>query len=225
MNKKILKNIIIFGSGNTSRVVIDIAKKENKYKIVGLIDNFNEKGIKLLGYEVIGDESNLNKLIKNYKVYGGLVAVGDNYLRFKIVQNIKELCPNFNFVKAVHPSSIISSDVMIGDGSIIVGGVIINSNANIGNHCFLNTNSSIDHGSIMEDFSSIAPGVAIGGDVIIHTFSAISLGANVINRIRIGEHSVIGAGSTVLNDIPSFVVAYGTPCKVVRSREKGEKYF
>ena len=33
-----------------------------------------------------------------------------------------------------------------------------------------------------------------------------------------------GAGSTVLNDIDSYVVAYGTPARVIRNRIGGEPY-
>ena len=42
--------------------------------------------------------------------------------------------------------------------------------------------------------------------------------------IEIGEHSVIGAGSTVLNNISNNVVAFGTPAKKIRERNRGEKY-
>lgn len=49
------------------------------------------------------------------------------------------------------------------------------------------------------------------------------LGAGVIVMpgVTIGDNSVIGAGSVVTKDIPSNVVAFGTPCKVIR--EIGEK--
>ena len=34
--------------------------------------------------------------------------------------------------------------------------------------------------------------------------------------ITIGKNSVIGAGSVVTRDIPANVVAFGTPCRVIR---------
>lgn len=44
------------------------------------------------------------------------------------------------------------------------------------------------------------------------------IGANVTicPGVTIGENTVIGAGSVVTKNIPSNVVAYGNPCKVVR---------
>ncbi len=44
------------------------------------------------------------------------------------------------------------------------------------------------------------------------------IGANVciLPGVSIGDNTVIGAGSIVTKDIPANVVAYGSPCKVVR---------
>lgn len=44
------------------------------------------------------------------------------------------------------------------------------------------------------------------------------IGANVaiMPGVTIGKNSVIGAGSVVTRDIPADVVAFGTPCRVIR---------
>lgn len=44
------------------------------------------------------------------------------------------------------------------------------------------------------------------------------IGANVtiFPGVTIGDNSVIGAGSIVSKDVPSDVLAYGAPCRVVR---------
>lgn len=54
------------------------------------------------------------------------------------------------------------------------------------------------------------------------------LGANtvVMPGVTIGDHSIIGAGSVVTKDIPSDVVAFGSPCEVKRRiDERDEKYY
>ena len=44
--------------------------------------------------------------------------------------------------------------------------------------------------------------------------------------VRIGSNSVIGAGSVVSRDIPEWVVAVGSPCRVVRRiTEEDRKYY
>lgn len=52
------------------------------------------------------------------------------------------------------------------------------------------------------------------------------LGSNVVvfGGVSIGENSVIGAGSIVTKDVPANVVAYGNPCKVVRTIDE-EKFY
>ena len=61
----------------------------------------------------------------------------------------------------------------------------------------------------------------------IHIGRNCWLGAGVIvlPGITIGDNTVIGAGSLVTHDIPSNVVAYGSPCKVIRPISEHDKEF
>jgi sugar O-acyltransferase (sialic acid O-acetyltransferase NeuD family) len=218
------KNIIIVGSSGHAKIVIDIIEKENKYKIIGLIDKPENYNKKILNYNIIGTDNDIPHIIKKHKLFGGIIAVGDNWTRYKVWEKIKSIKPNFNFVNAIHPSAQIAKNVRIGNGTVIMAGAIVNSDSSIGKHCIINTNSSLDHDSVMCDFSSLAPNSATGGNVQIGKFSAICLGANIIHGITIKEQSVIGAGSVVLKDIPEFSVFYGIPAKFIRQRQVGEKY-
>jgi acetyltransferase-like isoleucine patch superfamily enzyme len=42
------------------------------------------------------------------------------------------------------------------------------------------------------------------------------MGTNILNQVKIGKNTIIGAGSVVTKDIPDNVVAYGSPCKIIR---------
>ena len=54
----------------------------------------------------------------------------------------------------------------------------------------------------------------------------IGAGVIVLPGVNIGDNSVIGAGSVVTKDIPKNVVAYGNPCKIIRTiNEHDEKYY
>ena len=76
----------------------------------------------------------------------------------------------------------------------------------------------------MKSFSSIAPRVAAGGNVKIGLRSAVSIGATIKHGIPVGDAAVIGANSYVNKSVDSNVVAYGSPCKFVRERIKGDPY-
>jgi sugar O-acyltransferase (sialic acid O-acetyltransferase NeuD family) len=219
-----MKNILLYGASEHGKYTADIIEKEGKYRIIGFVDDSITFAKRLYGYSVLGGGNDLLIYVKRYNIYGGIVTIGDNFVRYKVVKHIKSVIPNFRFVKAVHPFTSIARDVRIGDGSVLMAGVIINSSSNVGKHCFLATKASLDHDGWMDDFSSLAPGVTTGGNVRIGEFSTVSIGANVKHGITIGKHTVIGAGATVVKNISSYVVAYGTPCRTVRERKKGEKY-
>lgn len=219
-----MKNIVIIGASGHGSVVLDIIEKEGKYNVVGFIDTYKGKCRLQNGYEILGNEDELPYLMDKFNFSAGIVAIGDNWIRKKVVDKISEIVPKFRFISTVHPQSILARDVLIGKGTVVMPGAIINSNSFVGDFCIVNTNASLDHDGIMGDYSSLAPRASTGGHVHLGKFSAICLGANVIEGINIGHHTIVGAGSLVVNDIKSHVVAYGAPSQVVRSREEGEPY-
>lgn len=219
-----MQNIVIFGASGHGSVVLDCIRKEGKYKVAGYIDSFQKRGRKHNGYPILGNEYDLPYLIETYKLHGGLVAIGDNWIRKMMVERIVNIVPHFNFISVIHPTTTIGMNVEIGRGSVVMPGVIINANSVIGNHCIINTNSSLDHDGFLCDFSSLAPRTCVGGNFILGTGSAICLGTNVIEGISIGKHTLVGAGSLVVGNFDSYVLAYGSPAKKIRNRMAGEPY-
>ncbi|MBC8334519.1 MAG: acetyltransferase [Anaerolineales bacterium] len=219
-----MENILIIGSGGHAKVIIDIVEKEGLYNIVGLLNKQPNTNEKILGYDLLGREEDLPKLVKVHAIQGIIIAVGDNFTREKVVSIAKEKCPELKFFSAIHPQASIASDASIGQGTVIMAGVSVNPTSSIGEFCILNTNSSLDHDSQMGDFTSLAPGVIVGGECQIGEFSAINIGAILIPRITIGKHSVVGAGSLVNKSVASFEVVYGSPAKKIRERTAGERY-
>lgn len=51
----------------------------------------------------------------------------------------------------------------------------------------------------------------------------IGAGTIVLGGVTIGDNTVIGAGSVVTKDIPSNVIAVGTPCRVLREITDADK--
>jgi len=220
-----MENIVIIGSSGHAKVIIDIVEQEGKYKIKGIIDPEKIRGEKVLGYSILGQKEELPQLMELHSIRGAIVAIGDNYMRSEEVKRLKKICPEILFVSTKHPKSSIAKNVTIAEGTVIMAGAIVNPSCSIGSFCIINTNASLDHDSQMKNYSSLAPGVATGGNCIIGNCTAISIGASLSHGISIGDHTVIGAGSTVLENISSYKIAYGIPAKIIRDRVQGEKYF
>ncbi|HPN57619.1 MAG TPA: DapH/DapD/GlmU-related protein, partial [Chitinophagaceae bacterium] len=71
----------------------------------------------------------------------------------------------------------------------------------------------IDHECIIGDFTHIAPGAVLCGNVKVgrNTF----IGANSVIRqgIIIGDNVTIGAGTVVVKDVPDGATVVGNPAK------------
>ena len=218
MVKKLPQNsykILILGCGGHAKVITEVAKSQ------GFCDfhyqDLNYKNEKFLGSNILNNE------INNYSDYF-FVAIGDNFTREKITLEFQLKNPNAIAATLVHPSSYISENCSIGNGSVVMPLSVINSFTKIGKGVIVNTRSSLDHDNNITDFASIAPGVTTGGNVKIGERTAISIGATIKNNIEIGSDSIIGACSYLNKDIGDNIIAYGNPAKFVRKRETGEKY-
>lgn len=218
------EKIVVFGASDHTRYTIDIIEQAGLYEIVGILDFALEKGSAYGGYEILGRDEDLPELMASLGFNKGIIAIGENYIRYKVVSKVSRLSSGFSFVSAIHPSAIMGKNVEIGAGTMIMAGVIINNDTVIGQHCFLATKASIDHDSSLGDYSSLSPGVTTGGSVKIGYCTAIGLGANILHGKTIGDHSVVGSGALVVKNIGDNVVAYGAPAREIRRREIGEKY-
>jgi sugar O-acyltransferase (sialic acid O-acetyltransferase NeuD family) len=219
-----LKKIIIIGASGHAKVIIDIIEKRNEYRIIGLVDSYKSIRGMVMGYPILGNKEIIPDLIKNKSIIGGVIAIGDNWMRSTIKDLIFESAPSFQFLPAIHPKATLYNGFEIEDGVVITAGAIVNSEAKVGKFCIINTNASLGHESVMQDFSSLSPNVTIGGNCTIGNYSAICIGAVLIQNIKIGNHSVIGASSLIVKDIADNLVVYGVPSKIIRPREIGDQY-
>lgn len=219
-----MSHIVIVGSGGHAKVVIDIVEQEGKYSIAGLIDAYRNVGERTLDYPVLGGEADLPRLVAEHDLQGTIIAIGDNVVRSKVAAKVGALCPKLQFMNAIHPRATIGRGTTVGAGSVVMAGAVVNPDCRVGQFCILNTNSSLDHDSVMDEFSSLAPGAITGGNCRIGAYSAISIGAVLRHGINVGEHSIVGAGATVLRDVEPYSVVYGSPARKVRDRVAGARY-
>lgn len=191
--------------------------------IMGFFKYFNRLKFSLLGVKF---GHNFNVCNKIYVRGRGEIIIGDNF-KFSSGDNINPICRNLRgSILAISKESRIE----IGDNVAISSAclwakerITIGNNVNIGGDCLLLDNDAhpADYIKRRSDFLQevgwdnyqktipTAP-IEIDDDVWIGTRCIILKG------VHIGARSIIAAGSVVVKDIPSDVVAGGSPCKVMK---------
>ena len=199
--------IILYGASGHSRVVSSLIDL-NAYELVGYYDD-NQNLKSFNGIQVLTEYNpNINKECSI------VISIGDNQIRKKLSQKISH-----PFLTLTSQYSIISKDVSIGKGTVVVHGAIIQANTQIGNHAIVNTKSSIDHDCVINDFVHVAPNATLCGGVSIGEGTLVGASATILPGIRIGKWCVIGAGSVVVKDIPDNTTVLGNPAKKINNEK------
>ncbi len=212
------RNIVIYGAGGHAKSVANVALAAG-YTILGFVDAGKQGGV-LCGAKIVAALDDLFLFEKFFLA----IAVGDNFLREKIHASLSNAFSKDHFPALVHPSATVSIGVELGYGCVVMPGAVIGPSTKIGAFCLVNTKASIDHDCLMMDFSSLAPGVTVGGAVTIGVSSAICIGASVRHSIQVGNNSILGAHAYLNNSLPDQTVAYGVPAIPVKIREIGDIY-
>ena len=89
----------------------------------------------------------------------------------------------------------------------------INTGSIIGPNVIVNTGATIDHHTRIDAHAHIAPGVHLGGAVIVEEGALLGIGSSVIPNCTIGAWSTVGAGAVVLDDVPPHTTVVGVPAK------------
>ena len=166
----------LFGGSGHCKVIIDIIRKSNLDVIECVFDD-----------DPIIDSINNIPVLKTEKLdffYNKslIISIGNNKIRQKLANKITA-----NYQIAIHPNSIIASNVSIEEGSVIMAGAILNPDVKVGKHCIVNSGSVVEHDCILNDFVHVSPNVALAGNVFIDEGSHIGIGAVIIQGIKIGK--------------------------------------
>ncbi|NRG44272.1 acetyltransferase [Bacillus sp. CRN 9] len=207
-----MKKILVIGAGGHSRVVQDIINEIGGYQVTAILDDkFQFKESREGVY--FGPISMLNDLVAEFdcKI---IVAIGQNEMRLKVISQLKLHADRYETV--IHPTAIVSKDVSIGQGTVIMANVVVNTGSKIGSHVILNTSAVIDHDALIDDYAHIAPNATLTGAVTVGVGSLIGAGSTVLPTTAIGQWSIIGAGSTVIKNVSSNITVAGSPARIIR---------
>ncbi|UCD17984.1 MAG: acyltransferase [Candidatus Zixiibacteriota bacterium] len=120
-------------------------------------------------------------------------------------------------------SQVTKIDTVIGK-NVFIGGYNTVGLASVGDNVVISNHISILSGARQHNFDDVNREIFAGDD----TFTRVTIGRNSFIgdnctvMADVGKYSIIGAGSVVIRDIPDYVVAVGSPAKIVKERPRPE---
>lgn len=203
--------LLILGAGGHGRVVADAAL-DLGFGDVGFLDDGNV-GASSGPFAVIGAIRQLEGFREQWPT--AIAAVGNNLLRLGLYNRLKNA--GFQVPPVIHPSAVISSRAIVGEGVFIAAGAVVNIGATLGVACIINTGATVDHDCVIGDGAHISPGAHLAGEIFVGDRAWIGIGSSIRNRVRIGQDAIVGAGSAVVRDIPQSETFAGAPARRLRS--------
>lgn len=191
MNKE---KIILIGGGGHCKSVIDVIELENKYDIIGIIDIKENIGKKVLGYEIIGCDDDLETIFQTCK--NAIIAIGhikSNQIRVEIYNKLKQI--GYILPAIISPLAYVSKHSAIDEGTVIMHHALINANVKVGKNCIINTKALIEHDATVEDNCHISTAAILNGGVVIKENSFV--GSNSVSKEYITIDGFIKAGSVI----------------------------
>jgi sugar O-acyltransferase (sialic acid O-acetyltransferase NeuD family) len=194
--------MLIYGASGHGKVIFDCLRASGE-KIDGFVDDDPEK-TEFLGLPVFRI---IDLNLKNVEV---VIGIGENQLRKTIAESL-----NVKFRTVIHPSSVVSPNSVIGNGTVVNTLSAVNSGSTTGKHCIINTMASVDHDCKLGDYVHIAPGAILCGTVTIGSLTWIGAGAVIRENITIGNNVLVGAGSVIVKNIPDNALVIGVPGRII----------
>lgn len=182
---------MVIGGSDHAKIILSILQSDPQFNILGILDRELPLHHKVMRYPVLGSIHDIPELSRSIKAFKGIIAIADNCKRRAIAQLISNIDPDFEFINALHPTSIIEENVSIGHGNIIAAGTIIRSGSSIGDHCVIHSHASIDRDCTITDYSSIDQGTILGRCVNTCSCTTVSMGATIVSGITIGPNNAI----------------------------------
>ena len=202
-----MNKLIIIGAGSVGKF---LAYNSNDfvdhYSIIGFVDDDPAKQHQdIAGYPVLGCLDLLNE----YSGKGYFLVIGIAFPKVKceILKKISHL--DFFFPSFISKKAWLSKEVTIGIGCIIYPGVSVNYETNIADFVVINMNCAIGHNSIINSYTSLAPGVNLAGFTILHEAVNFGIGAATKQNIVVHQNAIIGGQAMLINDVDADAIVFG----------------
>jgi len=212
------KPVLIMGGWGSGQIVTsvieDINRRNDDWKILGYLNDFEEIGTLIGSYPVVGRTVEAIDY-SSRGVYLHYAMRNAKFARQRIERFKQMGIPDECFATFIHPNTQLSGNRGIGHGSLLRAQVFLSFGAQVGNHNHLYANAVIGHDSTISDYAWITNSVAVGARCLIKEGAHLGTNCSLREDVTIGRYAIVGIGAVILNDVADFEIVVGNPGRVI----------
>lgn len=210
------KRLLIYCAGGLGREILELARQSGRYESITFLDDSLcgtvVNGVSVSTLDCVLQQNDLAHLV-------GVVASGEPSLVRRLIQRFHTHGVALDVL--VHPSVYIPESTVIHPGAMVQDRVFLGPNVELGEGSCVDYASAVGHDVWIGAYAHLSMGCMVAGHVTIGDGTYVGAGTVIRDEVTIGKNCIIGMGSLVTKDIPDNVVAYGSPCRVVRENTDG----
>jgi sugar O-acyltransferase (sialic acid O-acetyltransferase NeuD family) len=207
------KKLIIIGAGNVGGYLSYNIKDFGHFDILGFLDDdIRKHGKEFYGRTVLGSVADIEAYTTAEQL-NVAVTISAPKTKADMIERLSKFplgFPNF-----IGKNVWISEKVEIGHGVILYPNVSINYGCKIGDFVIMNMNCAIGHDCTISSYSSLAPGVNLGGHTFLEDGVDVGIGVSTRQNVRLGTFSRIGGQSMVVKNVSAHNLVMGVPGRPV----------
>ncbi|HEV2786532.1 MAG TPA: acetyltransferase, partial [Solirubrobacteraceae bacterium] len=208
-------DLLIMGAGGFARETAEAVHAVNAlrptWRLRGFLDDDPARhGTTAGGLPILGGAD----LVHEHPDAAVLICTGrpDNYLSRRRIAARLDL-PEERYATVVHPTASVGRSCRIGRGSVLLAHVDVTADVEIGRFVAVMPQVVLTHDVRIDDWSSLAAAVRIGGACQIGQEVYLGGGSCLREGISIGRRAMVGLGAVVVDDVPPERLWYGSPAR------------
>lgn len=212
-------DLLIAGAGGFARETASALRAVNEvtptYRLLGLLDdNPALHGTLRAGATVLGGLS----AVDDYPDAAVVVCLGnprDQGVRRRAVERLA--LPTYRYACIVHPSASVGAGCVLGPGTVVLAQAVLTADVTVAGHVAVMPQCVLTHDNVVEQYSTLASGVRLGGGVRLEQGCYVGAGALIRDGVTVGAGALVGTGAVVLRDVPPGEVWVGNPARRLRA--------
>lgn len=208
------QKLLIIGAGSVGKfIAYNINQFNQRFDIIGYLDDdVTKHNTVIAGFSVLGSVEKLQEFSgEDIAIVWGIAFPSIKKKLYDQFQNLNFYFPNF-----IAKDAWVSDAVTFGKGCIVYPGTTINYESIIEDFVVINMNCSLGHNSSIQSFSSLAPGVNLGGNTTLGCCVEMGIGSSTVQGITIGDDAIVGGQAMVVSNISNADIVVGIPAKSIK---------